>query len=58
MAGAQEPRAEQQEPLCLFIWFWLVTEHRSDPAPPGLGWRDLDVMAQARRFQGSSLRVS
>lgn len=63
VAGAQKPWAEQQEPLCLFIWLWHVPEHRSDPAPtprapPGLGSQDLDVVAQARRFQGSSLCVS
>lgn len=27
IAGAQEPWAEQQEPLSLFILFWNVTEH-------------------------------
>lgn len=38
-SSVQEPWAEQQEPLSLFIWFWHVTENRSDPAPAlGAPW--------------------
>lgn len=60
VAEDQQPWAEEQQPRCLFIWFWHVNEDVSDLAPthcvPPWPWPGRELACIAR--DGPSQEVS
>lgn len=60
VAEDQQPWAEEQQPCCLFIWFWHVNEDISDLAPTHCvspwPWPGRELACVAR--DGSSQEVS